>query len=389
MPNAPTRAPAAAPTSNLPARHQEMPEWLAGPLGEYLNNATFEVLLPSVPVNARLGYGHQVAVSVVQISANPDDKEVFKVGSRKEGGGYIDVYAYSKVGLEKMAEAAGIQVRTERADDRRNPDRCEVVAYAIMRGSNGQPLIRTARKEFYVPAVAEEAWNNRIKNRETAKAKGWEAGKKTDDDLRVDHQAEMSTFRKHLLARTETGAVLRAIRSLLAIKSGLTAQQVARPKVVARVEFNPDTTNDPIAQRFLLEQGARSTLALFGPGPSSPGTVSGAVVIEELPAHPGADPEDRLGGGTVDEEEVAEPEALGTAAAAGLPQAELGLDGSSPNTGSATEPDYLTLVAEGCRNLGLDSMAQAALLRKHQYNFAAVYAELSATANARAEGGRS
>jgi len=128
-------APAAQPTPTTalttPAPPPQMPSWLAEPLREYIGNPAFDMLLPSVPVSAALGYGHRVAVSVVQISANPDDREVFKVGTR-DGQ---PVFAYTKQALEKFAEAAGVQVKTTRVDDRRDPGYCEFQALGGMLSS--------------------------------------------------------------------------------------------------------------------------------------------------------------------------------------------------------------------------------------------------------------
>lgn len=278
------------PSTSLVALAQ-MPGWLAQPLGQFLGNPAFELILPSVPVSAELGYGHRVAVSVVTISADPNDREVFKVGTR-DGQ---PVFAYTKPALEKMAEAAGIQIRTERRDDRRDGDYCEFQAVAGMKGSNGQVIVRTATKEFRMAAVEAEAVRNRMKLRN-----------EDETTARRECQAEMTAFRKHIVARTESGAMLRAIRSLLAIKSGLTAAQVARPKVLARVEFNPDT-DDPVVKRFMLEKGFEAQSALYLPPP-------GARQIDVAVIPPGDDPDDT------------EPLDLGTAATESDPSRQAILD---------------------------------------------------------------
>jgi len=356
---------------------ESMPEWLATPLGKYLKDPGFEVLLPSVPVNAVLGYGHKVAVSVVVISANPDDKEVFQVGKRKLGKGKdaveVPVFAYSKAGLEKMAEAAGIQVKTERADDRRDPDYCEIVAYAIMKGSNGQPIIRSARKAFHMRDVADEAWRNRVGRRDYAKTQNWSTGNVTDAQLQADHDAEMASFKKHLVARVETGAVLRAFRSLLAIKSGLPKEQIEKPKVLARVEFNPDAS-DPVVKRYLLEQGGKAALALFGPQ----GPHVGAVVVEDIGA---GDDDDHLGGGPVDEEE----RSLDPAHRSNYPVA-------APAPAPPPEPtqeELLRFIEEGCSILGLDIIQRNDLFTRHKGDLAEMKKDLDAQVTARDEGGAS
>lgn len=364
MASAPTRAPA---QSTALAKREEMPSWLAAPLAKFIDNPNFEVLLPSVPVNAELGYGHKVAVSIVQLSADPNEKEVFPVGKRGRGDEQVEVYALAKPGLEKLAEAAGIQVKTVRVDDRKDHDYCEMQAYAAMKGSSGQLIVRSATKAFRMQDVADEAWKNRVSRNEYAKSKNWNTAR-TEEQLKLDHDAEMLSFKKHLVARVESGAVLRAFRSLLAIKSGLTKQQIERPKVLVRVEFNPDAS-DPNVQRFLLEQGAASTMSLFGPSPAKQ-HIGVAEVIAE-PESP--DPEDAmLGGGPVEEEPLVVAAASDSPASAALPQASLPL---------ADDRDFLSLVADACRAMRYSAEEKNALAVRHGGDFKAMYDELNRIAN--------
>jgi hypothetical protein len=311
------------PSTALTISSSAMPAWLSGPLSQFLDNPGVELILPSMPVNAELGFGHKVAVSVVTISPNPDDREVFKVGSNRAGQ---PVYAYTKPGLEKMAEAAGIQIRTERTDDRSNGDYCEFRALAGMKGSNGQSIIRTATKAFDMKTVEDEAVRNRMKEGVT------------EAQAREGARAEVTAFRKHIVARTETGAILRVVRSLLAIKSGLTAAQIARPKVLARVEFNPDAS-DPVVKRFLLEKGADASASLYPKGES-------ARQVDAIDVTDTADDE-------------------------GFEQEPLQL-GNAPVEDVNNEPDWISRFVEMRAQIGISSDEANALAREHGGDFKAM-----------------
>jgi len=334
----------------------QIPPWLAQSLDRYLGNPAFEVLLPSIPVSSELGYALRPSVSVVQISANPADREIFKVGSEKVGNVWEDRYAYSKQALEKMAEAAGIHIATMRMDDRSNPDYCEMKARAAMRGASGQPVIREATKAFYMPDVEAESWRNRVKRNERAKP----GDQKTEPQLKEENDAEMTAFRKHLLARTESGAMLRVVRNLLAIKSGLSREQVAKPKVLVRVEFQPDPA-DPVARTFMLEQGSKAMLSIYGPPAHEERHTRelGPAVVTE--------PED-------DETMRARAASHGEAASA-LPQ------GALPPAETEQEPDYFTLIQQGSEILGLTTKDRNDLFVKHGGDLKAIHQEISQRAN--------
>ncbi len=342
-----TPARTTAPVGTALVRREEMPTWLAQPLEKYINNPSFDLLLPSIPVNAELARHHRVSISVVQISANPDDREVFKVGKR-DGG---ELFAYSKPALEKIAEAAGIQIATQRQDDQSNPEYCEFKARGFMRSSSGQGIIREASKAFFMPDVELEAM----------RAKGkWEP-KMTDAQLRDAVAGEMALFRKHLLARTESGAMLRVIRNLLAIKSGLTAAQVAKPKVLVRIDFQPDAS-DPEANRFLLEQGANASRALWGPDAQARGKTH------------------------IGEAEVVETERARQLAAGMPPTSPEPAPVSKPEP---TQEELLRFIEEGCSILGLDIIQRNDLFTRHKGDLAEMKKDLDAQVTARDEGGAS
>lgn len=76
-------------------------------------------------------------------------------------------------------------------------------------------------------------------------------------------QQDLLRKRKHKLRLAETGAMLAAIRSLLAIKSVYTREELERPFIVPHVIFSPDVA-DPEIRRALLASSLRATQDLYG-----------------------------------------------------------------------------------------------------------------------------
>lgn len=323
---------------------RELPEWALPVVGPFADPSRFELLLPALPVNSTLGFGHVPSISLVHVSPNPLDGEVFKVGWRPEGG---DLFAYSKPALSKMAGAAGITINTQRVDRGTNRDYCEVKAVGMMKNESGQAILRSATKGFDMEDVAAEAWRNRVARNDKADAKK----KKTEAQMKQDHAAEMTAFRKHLLRRTEAGAITAVIRDLLGIKGAQTREQIAKPKVILRVDFRPDAS-DPLVKRFLLERADAATMALYGIGhgePTKQHLGMAEIVHEDEPA------------GNL-------PAAEATAAAA-------------PAEPEVAAEDMTRRVFEGFDALGLDLGARAEILTKSAGDMRKAYDLLNEIAN--------
>lgn len=321
-------------------RLQSMPAWALERLKPFADATKYELLLPALPIDSQLGYGYAPSVSIVTIDPSPLSGEVFSVGARYEGQQKVELFALAKPGLLKLASAAGVQMRTERVDDRRNPDYCEVKAIGLMRTETGQPMVRTATKAFYMPDVSAEAWRSRVKRNDYKPSDK----RKSEISLKTDHDGEMLSFRKHLLRRTEAGAITAVIRELLGVKGAQTREQIAKPKVLIRVDFRPDHA-DPVVKRFLLEQAADATRALYAGAPRSH-----AEVVEELPP---------------DDETL---QARQNAALA--PHAE-----TAPP--EPTEEEIIQQVERGCDILGLNLIQRNDLFTKHSGDLKGMLADLT------------
>jgi hypothetical protein len=92
-------------------------------------------------------------------------------------------------------------------------------------------------------------------------------------------QQDLLRKRKHKLRLAETGAMLAVIRSLLAIKSVYTREELERPFIVPHVIFSPDVA-DPEIRRALLASSLRATQDLYG---TTPAALTFRTPVVELP----------------------------------------------------------------------------------------------------------
>ena len=227
-----------------------------------------DLILPSLPFTPPAA-GFRPQVSVVTIDPNPDGGEVFPLSWAKSGSDFVPkTLGYTKVGLMKLATAAGARFpRSERRDDRRDPNYCEFYVEAEMLNAAGELVSVPGTAAINLVQWREDRWQELV-------AKNAKAGNRAKDEaaLRADLDAEMASFRKHWIGRCETKAMLRAIRALLAIKANLTPEQVARPKVLMRFVLD---TNDPEIRDVLVRRASGAEVRLYGP--------SHAEVVDERP----------------------------------------------------------------------------------------------------------
>ena len=323
------------PASSALARREDMPTWLAETIEKYTSDA-YELLLPAIPVNAEVHPWFRPAISIVRLSPDPDEGDVYKSGWKNNG----PVFSLSKAGLEAIADGAGITFgRPKRLDDRSDHDYCEIAVEGSMRNSAG--VIRSIEKMAHhrMSVVAENMWQQRVAANERSKTPD------TPETMKKKHDGEVSQFRRFLVERTETRAMLRVIRALLGVKGSRTAAQIAKPKVVLRFDFVGDMS-DPDVKRLMLERAAGATESMYGPTHRT----------REIP-HEEADDE------TLDREEREEQEddTTTTTRSGGPvePEADLAATGDAPAGHPQTamqmdeSRDWLTEVSEGAKNVGL------------------------------------
>lgn len=144
----------------------------------------------------------------------------------------------SAVSLSRLSTAAGIvwsERQTRPLTVTRDYICYRAVGYLRLPDGSSIPLIGT--KEIDLDAIAAESRIKKCKKMFGGKAyDGLEEEQRRQVDNAVD--VEMATFRKHRLARAETGAKTRAIRSL-GVRSSYTAAELAKPFTVIRWGINP------------------------------------------------------------------------------------------------------------------------------------------------------
>lgn len=183
----------------------------------------------------------------VEINPDPEQGEVYQDRLFCEG----DEVAIAKPGLSKIAQAAGMTIKTERADPRTIPHFWEVRATAIFIGLDGTPQS--------IDATAEYDLRDGSPRVEKMKA----AARKHNRDA----TAQILGARTFGLRGAEARAINAAIRQF-GIRQKYTKAELAKPFVMVRVVHLPDMSDAPTRQQVTAAALAGST-ALFGSSPAA------------------------------------------------------------------------------------------------------------------------
>ncbi|OPY64119.1 MAG: hypothetical protein A4E56_00173 [Pelotomaculum sp. PtaU1.Bin065] len=273
----------------------------------------YNVLVPTTYMQ-QISPFHRMRVEEVKISPNPGDGDVFKVGSTKVGDGWQDVLSLSKTAILKLSNAAGIiwnfyETKVLSATQ----DYVLYQAVGAIRKTSGEWVPLKATKEIDLTVIKEELMEANLK-------KANEMSKKPDErkklaDMTPQQWAENQTrtnliqWRKNKLMRAETGAMLRVVRALLAIKHQYSTQELQRPFIVPRVDFSPDYT-DPEVRRMVTEHGIKATTELFGAAASGgnhslpPEQMVGQAMNSEAFSAQPIDADDHTDGGSEYSEDI-------------------------------------------------------------------------------------
>lgn len=251
---------------------------------------------PQAPINALSlveRYGdkvHLIAPATDRFSVSSDLMVPYAtqiiINPNPQAGDVHDIegkLVLSAVSLSRLSTAAGIvwsERQTRPLTVTKDYICYRAVGYLRLPCGSSIPLIGT--KEIDMDAIAAESRIKKCKKLFGARA----YDSLTEEERRqVDNAVniEMATFRKHRLARAETGAKTRAIRSL-GVRSSYGAAELARPFTVVRWGVNPSH-----------EYAQAERAALWG-------ELSGQMPVNPLPAH--EDLHDELGEAEETEVEV-------------------------------------------------------------------------------------
>ena len=217
----------------------------------------------------------RVTLEMVTISADPNDGEIYKVGTKQVRGKWEDQYALAKPTLDRIAHALGISwipSDTKRIDDRSDPKRVEYRAVGVYKQTDGTIKTIVGDKEIDLEAIEDEtrfALEEKAMNgRFYVNKKKYEYG--TDEcEKMIDFQTRkaMLVKKKFKLALAESGAKNRAIRSM-GLQSTYTIDDLKKPFVVPRVDFDPNILmSDPTMKKALMENAMSSAQQLYGSTP--------------------------------------------------------------------------------------------------------------------------
>jgi len=223
----------------------------------------FNLLIP-VKTMQELSPLHKMIINEVQISPNPNDKDVYK---EKNGE-----YALHKRSLMKLMAAANIQVIDSRPVPTQKCAKCYQMAQAT----------RMAPKCFECPYQDDVAFQVTIAVPELS---GTHRIVKATKEIRMEDSkdsmsdAQFKAFKPFRTEQCESKALNRALREGLMIKSSYRAEELKKPFAVALVMPN---MNDPDLKKAMIAQYANNVNALFGS--QAPAQIEGSVNYQALSA---------------------------------------------------------------------------------------------------------
>lgn len=268
-------------------------------LAEHVN-----VLLP-VQELVQADPNYTPTIRAVQLNPDKDGPHFYNQGGR---------LAPRKQALETLADVAGMRVARcrpmRKAELDAYPDgTIGYEATVMLRRSDGTPQEIT-RHKIWDPEVERYRIVQEVKTATTREgAKRFAEGAPEDAEIRKRLLQE----KQFAPQKTESKAVLRAIRAALQIPHTFTAQDAAKPFLVVGYSFTPDYT-DPEVRRLLVEYGLGvRTEEVYGRAALAPGDVGIAPESEAPEEAPGTAPpapaaEEEPPGGGAPPEAATEPE---------------------------------------------------------------------------------
>ena len=243
---------------------------------------------------------HKLNYEEVLIDSDPLNGEVYKQASSKRNGVWTDMYSLGKVAIERISSAAGILFP---------PDGCErtrissevgmVTVVGVVKRLDGTEIGVPGTKEVDAHILSEQ---HRLKLEEKAEAgnlrqkvynknsdgytwRNYPAGE-PETDRYIDRRVREYWLDKcvHKMANAETGARLRTIRSILALKTLWTLEELEKPFLVPHISLDISKLDDD-SRKKLITKALQSTDTLYGLDESN-GTTHEVIESEETATAP-------------------------------------------------------------------------------------------------------
>ena len=201
----------------------------------------FNLLVPSIQIINNVQKFQKIAVEVVNVAADPKDGDVFKVG-KKDGK---EQFSLMKTPLRRISNAVGISWipnECHRVDDRSDRDYFEYAVAGWITKPDGSKMKISGVKAIDVQTYVSERRMKLQHDFEDKKLKKWSNSPviKDSEEARIYIERECQKTeierRKHGLALAESGAKNRAIRDIGNLKGAYTAEELAKPFIILRVD---------------------------------------------------------------------------------------------------------------------------------------------------------
>ncbi|MGA3245828.1 MAG: hypothetical protein ABSE41_14520 [Bacteroidota bacterium] len=254
----------------------------------------YNVIFPSEKV-LNVSPLHKLIPELIRLSADPEDGDVWNVALDRDRCGATDeIFSFSKRGLQRIAQAAGIVFdpeHTRRTDDARNPRRVEYQATGSIQKPDGTWYTVTHSKEIDLDELEKE---ERAKLESEARKQNVSADREAAinaEEIERRLRQTMLIWTKHKVAFADTGAHNRVIRSLLILKPFYTSEELSRPFVLPRVSLNVEFMLQSLElKEHLLEGGLTWIWNIFGPRRYGIRPDRSFVTVEEREPRPTARP---------------------------------------------------------------------------------------------------
>lgn len=193
-------------------------------------------------------------LDVTEVEINPDSPSMVYDNKGKD--------ALSKVALDRLAAAAGISISSRRTDDRSSREYASYEATAIISNPGGEPIVRTANREWDGRDAADririECEANIEKNSRGLTGADFERA------VERRFREEMLREREISRAKTETKAINRAIAMILGMPRSFPRGVLATHRfAVAKYVLTPDMS-DPDVKRAVIDRAFGSRPLLYG-----------------------------------------------------------------------------------------------------------------------------
>lgn len=225
------------------------------------------LLMPSTHI-AGLSEYHQPIIETVQLSADPNDGDVYAHDNADPGP--MKKWRPTKQALMKLSVCAGViwsPTETRRTDNGASRDYISYKAVGGIKKADGQPVFFSAEYDIDFEVMKEELIEQYTKKAEQKNKQGEyykKTAKERQEYVEFCVNRDMIQKRKFKLRLCEAGAMNRVLRMLLGLKQAYTTAELSKPFVMARIVFRPDFSDAAVRKQF-VDASIKAMTGIYGP----------------------------------------------------------------------------------------------------------------------------